>query len=86
MTTNEIRAALILLGIPQRYVAAKTGFSSKLVTAVIYRRRRNLAVRHAIAEAIGRPYDEVWPPAADPPLRPRGRPRKARPEPQPTTK
>lgn len=42
-------------------LAKKLGVTSPTVSQVIHGKRPNARIRRAIAEAVGRPVDELWP-------------------------
>jgi len=62
MKPNQIRAELIRRNITGAEIAQKAGCSKQYVSAIIHRSRTNSAIELMIAEAIGKPIDEVFPP------------------------
>jgi hypothetical protein len=58
----ERKAALLLAGVKYRDLAAKHGFSAAMISVVVNGRSRSDRVEAAIAQAIARPRDEVFPP------------------------
>jgi DNA-binding XRE family transcriptional regulator len=67
MTANEIKKALIDVGVTQAEIARTVGLSKQLVGEVIRGNRRNARIESAVATAIGKPIDEVFQPAVSPP-------------------
>lgn len=65
MKPNEIRAALMLKNITITDIAKQLGAKRSNVSMVIYRVRPTPRIRTAIAEAIGKPVDEVFPPQTE---------------------
>lgn len=61
MKPNEIRAALMLKNISVTSIAIKLGLKQPNVSAVISGDRTTPHVQKAIAAAIGKPVDEVFP-------------------------
>lgn len=62
MTARQRKAALVEHGRSQADIARKTGFSEAYVSDVLKGYRRSVPIESAVAEAIGRPVDEVFPP------------------------
>jgi lambda repressor-like predicted transcriptional regulator len=62
MKPNEIKAELIKFNITGAEIAKKAGCSKQYVSAIIHRSRTNSAIELIIAEAVGKPIDEVFPP------------------------
>lgn len=62
MKPNEIRAALVLRGITVTSIADRVGAKRPNVSMVISGARPTQRIRAAIAEAIGKPVDKVFPP------------------------
>lgn len=60
MTKLERKAAMVLAGATQANIARATEFSDAYVHDVISGNRRNDVIERAIANAIGRPVDEVF--------------------------
>jgi len=60
MTSKEIKIEFIKQDISQKSVAQKIGVTEGCLSQVISRYRRTHWIRKAIAEALGRPYEEVW--------------------------
>ena len=58
----EIKIALIRANVLQSKIARKMGVSKVIVTNVIKGRRTSMRVRKAIAKAIGKRVEELWPP------------------------
>jgi transcriptional regulator with XRE-family HTH domain len=61
MTPNQQRAELMLRGIKMKEIARNLGIRAQHVSAVIAGTRRTPYVQAAIANAIGKPVDEVFP-------------------------
>lgn len=61
MTPQEIRAHLILKDITQSSIAKELAVPASLVSMVIYGTEKTPRVRVAIAKAIGKPVQEIWP-------------------------
>lgn len=61
MTENELRIAMLLLGVSQVSIATKVGVPRSYVHQVITGERAFPEIRQAIAEAIGKPVDFIWP-------------------------
>ncbi len=61
MEPNEIRAAMVLARVTITSIAKKLGVAPQWVHAVITGKRPTPRIRQAIAEAIGKPVDEIWP-------------------------
>ena len=61
MTPQQIRASLILAGITGKKIAESVGMSPQAVSLAIYGKYKNPRIKKAIAEAVGRPYEDVWP-------------------------
>ena len=57
----EIKVALIRAKKTQAQIARKLGVSKVIVTHVIKNQRTSHRVRRAIAKAIGRRINELWP-------------------------
>jgi len=62
MKPHEIRAALVLAQKKIKPIADALGVKPPQVHQVINGQRPNPRIRAAIAAAIGRPVDEIWPP------------------------
>ena len=62
MTAKEIKVLMILLGVTQTSIAKKVRVTLPAVHAVINGLRKNPKIRRAIADAIGRPVEHIWPP------------------------
>jgi Ner family transcriptional regulator len=62
MTVREIRAELILVGTNPARIAAKIGVTRQAVSLVLLGKLRSPKIERAIAQAIGRPADEVFTP------------------------
>lgn len=60
MNRNQIRAALLLKGVTLTAIARKCGVSTASVSRVIARQTTSKRIRAAIADAIGRPEEEVF--------------------------
>lgn len=65
MTPNEIRAALILNEVKVIDIAKSLDLKHSNVSVVISGGKSTPRVRQAIADAIGRPVDEVFPPQTE---------------------
>ena len=61
MQPHEIRAALVLARVTITSIARDLGVKPPTVHAVITGKRPTPRIRQAIAEAIGRPVEEVFP-------------------------
>ena len=61
MKPLEIKIEILKSGINQNQIAKKAGVTPTLVSQVIYGIRPARHVRQAIAEAIGKPVEELWP-------------------------
>jgi len=61
MKPNEIRAGLIIKGITIASIANKLGIKPTNVSFVIAGTRTTPRIQTAIAEALGKPVDEVFP-------------------------
>lgn len=61
MTPNEIRGAMVTAGTTGRAIAKKFNISGQAVSNVIYGKSKSPRVRAAIANAISRQVDEIWP-------------------------
>ena len=55
---------MVIKGITGTWVAKKAGCTKQYISAIIKRRRSNFLVEQIIAEAIGKPINEVFPEAA----------------------
>lgn len=60
MTANEIRANLILNGVKNMDIAKKLKVTPGAVTLIIYGYENSRRIQEAIAEAIHKPFQEVW--------------------------
>lgn len=60
---TERKVALLRAGITQSQIARQLRTSLQYVNDVLYGRRRSPRIEAAIAEAIGRPVEDVFPPA-----------------------
>jgi len=65
VTPREIRAALVLADIKQANIARMLGVTRAAVSNTIAGRRRKPRIRQAIALAISKPVDAVWPPESE---------------------
>jgi predicted transcriptional regulator len=61
MEPNERRAELIRRGIQIKDIASDLGIAAASVSQVIANTKRTYYVRAAIAKAIGKPVEEVFP-------------------------
>lgn len=61
MKTNDRRAELIRRGVQVKTIAAELGIKAPSVSQVISGRRRTPRIQQAIAKAIGKPVEEVFP-------------------------
>jgi lambda repressor-like predicted transcriptional regulator len=62
MTPRERKAALVLAGVTHRTIAEKAGKSYGYVSEVVRGTRRNEVIQQLVADAIGRPVEEVYSP------------------------
>lgn len=62
LTTRERKAGLVLKGITVRSIARDLGVSEGHVSQVLSGLRRSPRVEQAVAEAIGKPVERVFPP------------------------
>jgi transcriptional regulator with XRE-family HTH domain len=65
MTARQRKAALVEHGKRQADIARATGFSEGYVSDVLKGNRRSPMIETAVAEAIQRPLEEVFPPRVD---------------------
>lgn len=63
LTYRERKAALVLEGVSISEIGRQLGVSQQHVSQVLSGRRRSPRVEDAIATAIGKPIEEVFPPA-----------------------
>jgi lambda repressor-like predicted transcriptional regulator len=63
MSPNEIKSSLVLSGCTQVSIARALNVSPASVNDVITGKTVSARIREAIAEAIGRPVEEIWPEA-----------------------
>lgn len=63
MTPIEIKAALMVAGVSGREMAKRLGVTDQAVSNVIYGRTTSMRVRKAIAEALSKPVNALWPSA-----------------------
>jgi len=63
METRKIKANLILAGVTQSEIARSLGIKVASVNDVVSGKRKNPRIRSAIAEAIGKPVEKIWPDA-----------------------
>ncbi|MFA7346876.1 MAG: helix-turn-helix domain-containing protein [Desulfurivibrionaceae bacterium] len=61
MKPHEIRAAMVLAQTKIKDIAEQCGHHPPAVHQVINNERPNPRIRAAIAEAIGKPVEEIWP-------------------------
>jgi lambda repressor-like predicted transcriptional regulator len=66
MTSKEIIILLKLLDVTQTSVANKLKMTVPAVNSVIKGLRKNPRIRQAIADAVGRPVHQIWPPNPSP--------------------
>ena len=66
MTEKEIRILLILSDVSQVSIARKCGKPKSYVHQVITGERAFPEIRQAIADAVGRPIKQLWPPEQKP--------------------
>ena len=59
---RQRKAALVLAGIRQSDIARRVGVAQTHVSDVIHGRRRSRRVEAAIADALGRRVEDVFPP------------------------
>lgn len=60
-SSRNIKASLVRVGVTQSEIARDLGMSVGSVNDVITGRRKNPKVRTAIAQAIGKPVEKIWP-------------------------
>jgi transcriptional regulator with XRE-family HTH domain len=61
MSPQEIKALLILNGVKQRELAKQLHVNESAISLIINGRQTSRRIQTAIAEAINKPYHEVWP-------------------------
>jgi predicted transcriptional regulator len=61
MEANDIRAEMVRRKITVVSIAKKLGIAQPSISQVITRKKHTLYIRQAIAEAIDRPVEEVFP-------------------------
>jgi transcriptional regulator with XRE-family HTH domain len=61
MEAKMIKMLLLLMGVKQKDIAKMVNVTPPHVNYVITGKRNNPKVRQAIAEAVHRPVDELWP-------------------------
>lgn len=61
MTSREIKAALVLKGVKPKNIAARLGVSPAAVTRVIQSQSVSARIRLAVAQAIGKKVNDIWP-------------------------
>jgi transcriptional regulator with XRE-family HTH domain len=61
MTSTEIKILLLRDGITQTSIAKKIGVTLGFVNQIINGQRRTRRVRMAIAKAVGRRVEDLWP-------------------------
>lgn len=61
MTENEIKGALMTVGLNQRRIAEKAGVTPVTVLSVVKRKGKSHRVAQIIADEIGRPLLDVFP-------------------------
>ena len=66
MTSKEIKILMELLDVTQTQVARKLKVTVPAINSVIKGLRRNPRIRKAIADAVGRSVEQVWPPNPSP--------------------
>lgn len=66
MTPKEIIVLMKMLDVTQASIAARLKITPPAVQHVIKGFRRNPRIRLAIAEALGRPVEQIWPPESKP--------------------
>ena len=64
MTANDRKAELVRRGITMTRIAKELGVTVQHVSSVVGGRNRSPRVERAVAEAIGRPTERVFPSAA----------------------
>lgn len=62
MNPTEIKILLLRAGITQTSISQNLGVTLGFVNQIITGRRHTRRVREAIAKAVGRRVDELWPP------------------------
>jgi lambda repressor-like predicted transcriptional regulator len=66
MNSKEIFILMKLLDVTQTAVAKKLKMTVPAVNSVIKGLRKNPRIRQAIADAVGRPVHQIWPPNPPP--------------------
>ncbi|SIR05997.1 helix-turn-helix domain-containing protein [Pseudacidovorax sp. RU35E] len=69
MDPERIKAGLRMKGVTPAAIAEQLGVSTPTMSQVISGRSVSARIRNRIAEILGKPVDEIWPPAKKPPLR-----------------
>jgi DNA-binding XRE family transcriptional regulator len=57
----KIRSELVAMGVTNSHIAKELGVSRQAVTQTIYNESKSRRIRLAIAEALQRPVEQVWP-------------------------
>lgn len=60
MTGREIRAALILRGVTLESIAQSLGVTGVAVSRAVYGQSRSRRIEQALADALGRTWDDVF--------------------------
>lgn len=61
MNPNEIKSALVKIGLSQTEIARRCGVTLPTVNQVLTGKTVSAKIRNEIANAIGKPADEIWP-------------------------
>jgi transcriptional regulator with XRE-family HTH domain len=60
-SVRKIKSLMMLKGITNIDIALKTGVSRTWVSLVLNNRKHSKRIQQAIADSLGRPYEELWP-------------------------
>jgi len=69
MTPLEIKIELLKAGISIRHLARQEGVSHTAMSYTIHGVNKGLRLRKAVARAIGKSVEEIWPPGSKKPSR-----------------
>jgi transcriptional regulator with XRE-family HTH domain len=61
---NRIKAAMKAKKITNKAIASQVGVSREWISKVIRGREKSVRIKHAIADCLEIPYNELWPEAA----------------------
>lgn len=61
MTPLQIKIALLEAGIEQKEIAKRIGVTPPAVSQVIHGISSSIKIRRAVAEALGKSIDDLWP-------------------------